>query len=129
MAIKLKIGIANRGILHHNSEANVSLEDWFKEVSQSKAFDYVDKTPPKEDFNQFQKYSEKYDLPILCGGWFYRLGEDDELLKENLKLGAELGSKFHNVQIFLHHNDGHILSDNEIAQKYLDIYEFGEKTG
>jgi len=71
LAIKLKIGIANRGILHHNSEANVSLEDWFKEVSQSKAFDYVDKTPPKEDFNQFQKYSEKYDLPILCGGWFY----------------------------------------------------------
>ncbi len=129
MAIKLKIGIANRGILHHNSEANVSLEDWFKEVSQSKAFDYVDKTPPKEDFNQFQKYSEKYDLPILCGGWFYRLGEDDELLKENLKLGAELGSKFHNVQIFLHHNDGHILSDIEIAEKYLEIYEFGEKTG
>jgi len=129
LAIKLKIGIANRGVLHHNSETNVSLEDWFKEVSQSKAFDYVDKTPSKEDFNQFQKYSEKYDLPILCGGWFYRLGKDDDLLKENLKLGAELGSKFHNVQIFLHHNDGHILSDNEIAEKYLEIYEFGEKTG
>ena len=129
MAIKLKIGIANRGVLHHNSETNVSLEDWFKEVSQSKAFDYVDKTPSKEDFNQFQKYSEKYDLPILCGGWFYRLGKDDDLLKENLKLGAELGSKFHNVQIFLHHNDGHTLSDDEIAEKYLEIYEFGEKTG
>ena len=129
MAIKLKIGIANRGVLHHNSETNVSLEDWFKEVSQSKAFDYVDKTPSKEDFNQFQKYSEKYDLPILCGGWFYRLGKDDDLLKENLKLGAELGSKFHNVQIFLHHNDGHILSDDEIAEKYLEMYEFGEKIG
>ena len=129
MAIKLKIGIANRGVLHHNSETNVSLEDWFKEVSQSKTFDYVDKTPSKEDFNQFQKYSEKYDLPILCGGWFYRLGKDDDLLKENLKLGAELGSKFHNVQIFLHHNDGHTLSDDEIAEKYLEIYEFGEKTG
>jgi hypothetical protein len=129
LAIKLKIGIANRGVLHHNSETNVSLEDWFKEVSQSKAFDYVDKTPSKEEFNQFQKYSEKYDLPILCGGWFYRLGKDDELLKENLKLGAELGSKFHNVQIFLHHNDGHVLSDDEIAGKYLEIYEFGEKTG
>ena len=129
MAIKLKIGIANRGVLHHNSETNVSLEDWFKEVSQSKAFDYVDKTPSKEDFNQFQKYSEKYDLPILCGGWFYRLGKDDDLLKENLKLGAELGSKFHNVQIFHHHNDGHTLSDDEIAEKYLEIYEFGEKTG
>ena len=58
---------------------------------------------------------------MLCGGWFYKLGEDDDLLKKNLKLGAELGSKFHNVQIFLHHSDGHILSDNEIAEKYLEV--------
>ena len=125
----LKIGIANRGVLHHNTESPITLEEWFKEVAQSKVFDYVDKTPPKEDFNKYQSLSEKYNLPILCGGWFYKLGEDDDLLKTNLKLGAELGSKFHNVQIFLHHSDGHILSDNEIAEKYLEVYEFGEKIG
>ena len=125
----LKIGIANRGVLHHNTESLISLEEWFKEVAQSKVFDYVDKTPPKEDFNKYQSLSEKYNLPMLCGGWFYKLGEDDDLLKTNLKLGAELGSKFHNVQIFLHHSDGHILSDNEIAEKYLEVYEFGEKIG
>ena len=129
MSKKLKIGIANRGVLHHNTESPITLEEWFKEVAQSKVFDYVDKTPPKEDFNKYQSLSEKYNLPMLCGGWFYKLGEDDDLLKKNLKLGAELGSKFHNVQIFLHHSDGHILSDSEIAKKYLEVYEFGEKIG
>ena len=38
------------------------------------------------------------------------------LLLENLKLGSELGSKYHNVQIFLHHNDGHELTDDEVAK-------------
>ena len=83
MSKKLKIGIANRGVLHHNTETPISLEEWFKEVSQSKVFDYVDKTPPKEDFNKYQSLSEKYNLPMLCGGWFYKLGEDDDLLKKN----------------------------------------------
>ncbi|SVD00299.1 uncharacterized protein METZ01_LOCUS353153, partial [marine metagenome] len=54
----LKIGIANRGVLHHNTESPISLEEWFKEVAQSKVFDYVDKTPPKEDFNKYQSLSE-----------------------------------------------------------------------
>ena len=51
------------------------------------------------------------------------------LLLENLKLGSELGSKYHNVQIFLHHNDGHELTDDEVATKYLEAYEYGEKVG
>ena len=78
MSKKLKIGIANRGVLHFNAEKPVSLEEWFKEVAQSKAFDYVDKTPPKEELNKYRSLSEKYDLPMLCGGWFYRIGEDDK---------------------------------------------------
>ena len=35
----LKVGIANRGVLHYFGEDTVSLEDWFKEISQSKIFD------------------------------------------------------------------------------------------
>ena len=38
----LKVGIANRGVLHYFGEETVSLEDWFKEVSSSNIFDYVD---------------------------------------------------------------------------------------
>ena len=129
MTKDLKIGIANRGVLHHNNEEPVSLDDWFNEVAQSKVFDYVDKTPPKEDFTQYKKLSEKYNLPLLCGGWFYQLGKDDNLIFENLKMGADLGSKYHNVQIFLHHADGHELTDQEIADTYLKVLDYGEKIG
>ena len=129
MSIDLKIGIANRGVLHHNNEQPVSLEDWFKEVSQSNVFDYIDKTPPNEDFNEYKRLAEKYKMPILCGGWFYQLGKDDDLILENLKTGSSLGSKYHNVQIFLHHADGHELTDQEIANTYLKVSEYGEKIG
>ena len=129
MAKDLKIGIAHRGVLHHNDEEPVSLDDWFNEISLSNAFDYVDKTPPKEDLNQYKKLSEKYNLPLLCSGWFYQLGKDENLILENLKIGAELGSKYHNVQIFLHHADGHELTDQEIADVYLKVSDYGEKIG
>ena len=126
---ELKIGIANRGVLHHNNEESVNLEDWFNEVSQSNVFDYVDKTPLKEDFDKYKRLSKKYNLPILCSGWFYQLGKDDNLILENLKMGADLGSKYHNVQIFRHHADGHELTDQEIADTYLKVSQFGEREG
>jgi len=126
---ELKIGIANRGVLHNNLEKKVSLEDWFREVSNSKIFDYVDKTPSIEEFGEYSKFSEKYDLPILCSGWFYRLGKDDQLILDNLDLGSKLGSKYHNVQIFNEHADGHKITDNEIAETYMKVCEHGEKVG
>ena len=126
----LKLGIASKaGVLHHYKDTPISLEDWFKEISQSKIFDYVDKTPPKDQFHIFKKLSEKYDLPLLSSGWFYLLGKEDDLILENLKMGAELGSKYHNVQIFINHADGHPLSDQEVADTYMKVAEYGEKVG
>ena len=126
---KLKLGIGVRDVLHNYKDNPISLEDWFKEISQCNIFDYVDKTPPKSDFNQYKKLSEKYGLPILSSGWFYLLGKEDDLILENLKMGAELGSKYHNVQIFINHADGHVLTDQEIADSYMKVSEYGEKIG
>ena len=78
---------------------------------------------------RYKKLSEKYNLPILSSGWFYLLGKDDDLILENLKMGAELGSKYHNVQIFINHADGHVLTDKEIANSYIKVAEYGEKIG
>ena len=126
----LELGIASKaGVLHHYKDTPISLEDWFKEIAQSKTFDYVDKTPPKSEFHRFKKLSEKHDLPILSSGWFYLLGKEDDLILENLKMGAELGSKYHNVQIFINHADGHPLSDQEVADTYMKVTEYGEKIG
>ena len=129
MKPNLKIGIGARDVLHHYKDKPISLEDWFKEISQSKIFDYVDKTPPRSEFQRYKKLSEKYDLPILSSGWFYLLGKEDDLILENLKMGAELGSKYHNVQIFINHADGHTLSDQEVADIYMKVAEYGEKVG
>ena len=115
LAKNLKIGIAHRGVLHHSDEESVSLDDWFNEISLSNAFDYVDKTPPKKDFNQYKKLSEKYNLPFYLVAGFIIWEKKIDLILENLKMGAELGSKYHNVQIFINHADGHELTDQEIA--------------
>ena len=121
----LKLGTGYTGVLHYDKEKPISLEDWFKEISQSKLFDYVDKTPPKDQFNLYKKLSEKYDLPVLSSGWFYVLGKEEDFLLDNLKMGAEIGTKYHNVQIFTNHADGHPVSDQEVADIYMKATEYG----
>ena len=70
----LKLGTGYTGVLHYDKEKPISLEDWFKEISQSKIFDYVDKTPPKDQFVNLY-YSSKI------------------LYEDNLKLIEELDMK------------------------------------
>lgn len=125
----LKLGIAYRGILHHNFEPAVSLDEWFMRVSECGAFDYVDKTPPEDQFNQYFKLSEKYNLPILCGGWFYTIGLDDHLLFKHLENGAKLGTLFHNVQIKLKHADGYHVTNDQIVDIYLRSADYGDRVG
>ena len=82
--LNIPIGIAYRNVLHYNEEDPVSLEDWFANVSDSAVFDYIDKTPPLKEIKIYEKLSQKYNLPLLCGGWFYVLGRDEKLLFEIL---------------------------------------------
>ena len=126
---ELKVGIANRGVVHHNSEKVVSLEDWFMIVSEAKVFDYVDKTPAEDEINLYRKFSEKYNLPILCGGWFYTVGIDDHLLFKHLENATGLGTKFHNVQIKSKHADGYNVTNEQIVDLYLRSSEYGDRLG
>ena len=126
---ELKVGIANRGVVHHNSEKVVSLEDWFMIVSEAKVFDYVDKTPAEDEINLYRKFREKYNLPILCGGWFYTVGIDDHLLFKHLENAAKLGTKFHNVQIKSKHADGYNVTNEQIVDLYLRSSEYGDRLG
>ena len=98
MKDKLLFGITESGIMHTDEDPNISLENKFQMVKSSGVYDYLDKTPLKEDINRYLRYSEKYDLPILAGGWYYILGRDEELLMDNLRIGAQLGSIVHNTQ-------------------------------
>ena len=125
----LKVGIANRGVVHHDSEKVVSLEDWFKIVSEANTFDYVDKTPPEDEIYLYRKYSEKYELPILCGGWFYTIGSDENLLFKHLENAVLLGTRYHNVQIKAKHADGYDVTNEQIIDIYMRVSEYGDRLG
>jgi len=125
----LKIGITEAGVMHTDADASFDLETRFRMVSESGVYDYYDKTPPLEEEAAYADLSAKYDLPILAGGWFYQLGKDEDLLRSNLELGARLGSKVHNTQIFWRHAKGRPVTDEEVMEIYLKASEWGEACG
>lgn len=129
MAQALAFGITEKGVNHTGGEFEFDLDTRFRMVKESGVYDYYDKTPPAEEETDYRRASEKYDLPIRAGGWFYVLGRDETLLETNLQLGARLGSKVHNTQILMHHADGHLISNDEVVEAYLRAYEVGEKAG
>ena len=129
MKQELLIGITESGVMHTDADPPIPLDTKFQMVKESGVYDYFDKTPPLELEDDYRQCSEKYELPILAGGWFYVLGRDEDLLMENLRLGARLGSLVHNTQIMMDHQDGSLVSDEQVVEIYLRAYETGEACG
>ena len=130
MAKALLLGITEKGVCHSGGEKEFDLETKFRMVRESGVYDYLDKTPESlELVDDYVRLSEKYDLPIRAGGWFYTLGRDEALLEQNIRIGAQLGSHVHNTQIMMHHADGHLITNEEVAETYLRAFEIGEEVG
>lgn len=129
MPENLLFGITEGGVVHIAGEDNLDIDGKFKMVKEAGVFDYFDKTPPADMAAEYVKCSEKYELPIRTGGWYYTLGRDEDLLKQNLELGGRLGSIAHNTQISMYHADGHLISVDEVAEIYMRAYEWGEASG
>jgi len=129
MAKDLLIGITEAGVMDTDADPELDLDSKFRRVKESGVYDYFDKTPPADQADRYLACSEKYGLPIRAGGWFYTLGQDEQLLEANLRLGAKLGSRVHNTQIRMLHADGHVVTDDEVAQAYLRACEVGEAVG
>src|SRR5258708_39262031 len=72
---------------------------------------------------------DKYDLPVLTASWFYRLGENDSSISDNLRIAKEIGASLHNIMIYTRHADGHVLRNEEIVDCYLRTYDEGLKIG
>ena len=126
---KLPVGITESGVIHTSGDEPFDLDTKFRMVKESGVYDYIDKTPPADQEAEYIRCSEKYDLPIRAGGWFYQLGENEDLLHDNLRLGARLGSRMHNTQINMFHKDGHLVTNGEVADAYLRAYDVGEECG
>ncbi|NQV99004.1 MAG: hypothetical protein HQ483_04860 [Rhodospirillales bacterium] len=130
MARQLLIGITEKGVCHTKGEDEFDMDTRFRMVSEAGVYDYMDKTPPRLDLvDAYLQCSQKYQLPIRASGWFYVLGRDEGLLRQNLEIGARLGSRVHNTQVMMHHADGHLISNDEVVDFYIYASELGEKLG
>ena len=129
MPNELLFGITESGVMNSGSDPPIPLEKKFKMVKESGVYDYFDKTPPKALVKEYLRCSEKFDLPILAGGWYYVLGRDEDMLMENLRIGGHLGSIVHNTQIMMDHADGQLVTDEQVAKIYMKAFEIGDKTG
>ncbi len=127
MAHDLLFGIQEAGVMHTDADPVPDLETRFSMVKDAGVYDYYDKTPPSDQVNAYQRCAERYDLPVLAGGWYYTLGKDEDMLAQNLRIGAALGSRVHNTQIKMDHADGHLVTDQEVADAYLRAYDIGAK--
>ena len=123
-----RFGCAANGVAHQDMNIP-DITTKVQMVKESGVFDYIERSPPDEEFPALLKASEKYDLPVFTGGWFYTLGSDEGLFEQNVIKGRLLGSTLHNVQVRTHHADGHLLSNQEVADFYLRAHDFGMRHG
>ena len=129
MADTLLFGIQTNGVKHAHDDPMPDIDTRFRMVRDAGVFDYVDKTPAPDEVEAFMQASERYGIPVRAGGWFYDLGEHEELMESNLALARRLGSRVHNVQIRTFAADGSMVTDEQVVDTYLWAYELGQKYG
>lgn len=120
----LKFGCTANGTTHQDTNVP-DIATKVRMVKEAGVFDYFDRSPPDEEFRDLLKACERHDLPVLASGWFYTLGRDEALFERNILKGRLLGTKVHNVQVMTEHADGHVLSNDEVADYYLRAHDFG----
>ena len=130
------LGCNGRGAQPSSHAKPVGLEELpireqFRLVKDSGVFDYFDRLPLRSNLDEYINAISEFQLPVHSCSWFYRLGDEKEeaLLRDNLKICKEVGAQVHNIMTFTHHQDGHELTDAEIVDHYLDVYDEGMKLG
>ena len=124
----LLFGIQEAGVMHAVTD-EFDIDTRFRMVKESGVYDYYDKTPSPQDIRTYLQASEKYDLPLLAGSWFYVVGRDESLLDWHLRLCKEFDTRVHNVQIIDRDVHGNLVSDEKVAELFLHAAEIGEKFG
>src|SRR3981081_804509 len=89
MTSTFRIGCNGRGAQQSSLQNPVGLEEasideQFRLVKEAGVFDYFDRLPSADNLDEYRRAMNKYGLPVLTASWFYRLGEDDGLILENL---------------------------------------------
>lgn len=124
----LQFGCTAGGTTHHDWDVP-DIATKVRMVKEAGVFDYIDRCPPDEEFRDLLTASERCDLPVASGGWFYTLGRDETLFERNIHKARLLGSSVHNVQVLTHHALGHVLGNEEVADFYCRAHEIGMRHG
>lgn len=129
MTNELYFGVQTNGIKHTHDDPLPDIDTRFRMVKEAGVHDYVDKTPEPHEVREFLAARDKYGIPVRASGWFYMLGEDEDLFKHNIGVAHELGSLVHNTQIKAAHADGRPVTDAEVVDAYLRFFDIGEAQG
>jgi hypothetical protein len=105
------------------SNEEPSIDEQMRLVKEAGVFDFFDRLPLEDQLPEFQRAKEKYDLPVMTASWFYQLGQDEGCLEPNLRRAHAIGAFMHNVMVYTHHADGHVVSDQEVTDFYLRCYD------
>lgn len=128
------IGCNGRGAQASSLQSPVSLveapiEEQFRLVAESGAFDYFDRLPGASEIDRYLRCAERYRLPILTASWFYALGRDEALMLDKLRIAAAVGAKLHNLMIYWHDAQGRPVDNQEIVDCYLRLWDAGLPQG
>ena len=122
----LLIGVAASGVTDSDL-AIPDLKTKVRMVKESGVFDFLDRSPPDDEFSDLLRASDEYAVPVLASTWYYTTGRDEPLFERNILKGRLLATEIHAVQLATNHADGHILSDEEVAEIYLRFYDFAHR--
>jgi hypothetical protein len=128
MSNDILFGCNGRSVQHRPGNPP-SLDEQFRMVKESGVFDFFDRMPQPGEEKEYIRASEKHGVPMTTGLWSYTMGRDEKLLSHNLDLTKQTGGACHNIMLFNKHADGHVLTDEEVVQFYLDTYAQSERLG
>ncbi len=124
----LLIGVSGGGVLHTDQHVP-DVDTIFAMVKDSGAFDYIERSPPPLQIDEFRRASEKHGVPLAAGSFFYMLGRDEPLMEWHLRIAKTFGGRAQNMQILVHDVDGKRVTDQRLADTFLWISEIGAKLG
>lgn len=126
----LPVGINLDGVLVHDGLPTPDAPTRFAWIRDASLFDYIEKNiDPGEDFAPYFDWVAEYGLPIGVFGGIFCAGRDEALMRWGLRTGGQLGARLFNMQLFARHADGRPLTDQQVADWFLDAMEHGSAAG
>ena len=118
MTQDLLIGISGGGVVDTDRDSP-DVDSIFRRVKEAAVFDYIERSPPPLQVDEFRRAVDKHGIPLLSGSFFYTLGRDEPLMEWHLRIAAGFGGRALNMQIMVRDAEGNRVTDRRLAETYL----------